>query len=143
MEDHCSLLPGEPFRNRRDKFHPGINKNSPHDTSTLLNPSPATMGYPTTSFSFSAVAVHYVRFIEPRPRLHGIGEVFSPQPKWKYKQNSRHDISTLLNPPPATMGYQPQAFSFSAVAVHYVRFTEPQPRLHGNGEVFSLQPKWK
>ncbi|GIY78159.1 hypothetical protein CEXT_616391 [Caerostris extrusa] len=25
-EDHCSLLPGEPFRNRRDKFNTGINK---------------------------------------------------------------------------------------------------------------------
>ncbi|GIY78153.1 hypothetical protein CEXT_616351 [Caerostris extrusa] len=57
MEHHCSFLAGEPFRNRRDKFHPGIKKNKPHDFPTLLNPPPATMGYPTASISFSAVAV--------------------------------------------------------------------------------------
>ncbi|GIY02599.1 hypothetical protein CDAR_56591, partial [Caerostris darwini] len=41
------------------------------------------------------------------------------------------------------MGYPTASSSFSAVAVCYLRFTEPQPKLHGNGEVFSLQPKWK
>ncbi|GIY78147.1 hypothetical protein CEXT_616321 [Caerostris extrusa] len=151
MKEHCSLLPGEPFRNRRDKFHTGINKTT-HTTSPLfLNTPPAIMGYRTASFFFSVVAVHYVRFTEPRPRLHGNGEVFSLQPKWKNRRDKYHPginqtaQTTIysLNPPPATMGYPTASFSFSVVTVHYVRFTEPRPRLRGNGEVFPLQLKWK
>ncbi|GIX88041.1 hypothetical protein CDAR_291881 [Caerostris darwini] len=43
MEVRCSLLPGEPFRNRRDKFHPGMNKTTP-TTFLLFKPSASHHG---------------------------------------------------------------------------------------------------
>ncbi|GIY78151.1 hypothetical protein CEXT_616341 [Caerostris extrusa] len=75
MEDHCSVFL-RTLQEQMGGIPPRYKQNNPHDFPILLNPPPAIMGYPTASSSFSAVAVCYVRFTEPRPRLHSNEEVF-------------------------------------------------------------------
>ncbi|GIX88043.1 hypothetical protein CDAR_291891 [Caerostris darwini] len=83
MEDRCSLLPREPFRNRWNKFHPGINKEQPTRLPYSFKPSASHYGVSNRKL-FLLGCGGVLRAIHCTPtKLHGNGEVFSLQPKWK------------------------------------------------------------